>query len=128
VTCAEDLEKIQFVDEMAEIEVPIECLDLLPFKNEDRHDSDRLRAVEHHIRREGYNNMDPVIVRLGRRGRWVIVDGGHRVTAARRVSKEFFTNLFGKKVRRIHFILFRTPLSNTRLDGPPDPVAEPETA
>ncbi|MBX2806481.1 MAG: ParB/Srx family N-terminal domain-containing protein [Hyphomicrobiales bacterium] len=122
VTSAEDLDKIQFVDDMAEIEVPVECLDLLPFKNEDRYDSARLHAVERLIRRFGYNNMDPVIVRLGRRGRWVIVDGGHRVTAARRISREFFTNLFGKKVRRIHFILFRTPLSNTRLNDPPDIV------
>lgn len=118
VTKAEDLETIRFVDDMAEIEVPIECLDLLPFKNEDRSDSDRLRAVERRIRNNGYNNFEPVIVRLGRRGRWVIVNGGHRVTAARNISKEFFTNLFGQKVRRINFLLFRTPLSNTLIDVP----------
>ena len=70
--------------------------------------------------------MDPVIVRLGRRGRWVIVNGGHRVAAARNISKEFCTNLFGKKGRRIHFILFRTPLSNMRANDPPDPMAAPE--
>jgi hypothetical protein len=115
---AEDLARIEFVDDVAEIEVPIEAIDLLPFKNEDRSDSERLRRVENAIRRLGYNNRDPVVVRLGRRGRWVIVDGGHRVTAARHVAKELWTNLFRRKVRSIHFLLFRTPLSNTLIDSP----------
>lgn len=114
ITCADDLNRIQFVEDMAEIEVPIEHLDVLPLKNEDRCDSRRLYEVERAIRDQGYDNLEPVVVRLGRRGRWVIVDGGHRVTAARKVSKEFFTNLFGPKVRSIYFLLFRTPLSNSR--------------
>ncbi|MEM8976554.1 MAG: ParB N-terminal domain-containing protein [Pseudomonadota bacterium] len=121
VTSADDFEKIQFVEDMAMIEVPVECLDNLPFKNADRSKSARLRAVEKAIRIRGYDSLQPIIVRLGRRGRWVIVDGGHRVTAARRVAKEFFTNLFGKKVRNLHFLLYQTPLSNTRLDDPEDP-------
>lgn len=116
VTCAEDLTNVTFHDDMAEIVVPIEAIDKLPFKNEFRSDSKRLRAVERQIRYHGYNNFEPVIVRLGRRGRWVIVNGGHRVTAARRISKEFFTNLFEKKVQNIHFLLYRTPLSNSRID------------
>ena len=120
ITSAADFETIQFVDDMAMIEVPVECLDKLPIKNADRANSQRLRTVERAIRVRGYDSLQPVIARLGRRGRWVIVDGGHRVTAARRVSKEFFTNLFGKKVRNLHFLLYRTPLSNTRLDVPED--------
>lgn len=134
VTKAEDLDNLVFTEDMAEIEVPIEHIDVLPFKNEDRADSSRLRSVERQIRYYGYNNFDPVIVRLGRRGRWVIVDGGHRVTAARKVSKEFFTNLFEKKVHSIHFTLFRTPLSNTRLGwdeddkGPGTPSEDPVAA
>ena len=116
VTGVDDFDKIEFVDDMAMIEVPVECLDNLPFKNADRSKSARLRAVERAIRVRGYDSLQPVIARLGRRGRWVIVDGGHRVTAARRVSKEFFTNLFGRKVRNLHFLLYRTPLSNTRLE------------
>lgn len=120
ITSADDFKSIKFTDDVAEIEVPIECIDLLPLKNADRSDSARLRHVEREIRYHGYNNLEPVIARLGRRGRWVIVDGGHRVTAARRVSKEFFTNLFRKKVRSIHMLLFRTPLSETRLDEPDD--------
>ncbi len=115
VESAADLGRIQFYEEMAEIEVPVAALDRLPFKNEDRGDSVRLDEVMRSIRRDGYNNAEPIIVRLGRRGRWVVVDGGHRLTAARRVSREFFTNLFGAKVKTVHFLLYRTPLTNSRL-------------
>ncbi len=118
VESVEDLARLQFYEDMAEIEVPVWALDKLPFKNEDRGSSERLDAVMRSIRRYGYNNADPVIVRLGRRGRWVIVNGGHRLTAARRISKEFFTNLFGKKVKTVHLLLYKTPLSNTLLEDP----------
>ena len=119
VLSAKDLENIAFVDDIAKIQVPIKVVDQLPFKNEDRGDSARLREVVRSIRRNGYNNFDPIIVRLGRRGRWVIVDGGHRLTAARIVAREFWTNLLRKKVDTIYFLLVRTPLSNTRIDAPP---------
>lgn len=120
VESADDLGHITFDDDIAEIEVPIEAIDLIPFKNAWRGDSRRLRQVADSIRRNGYNNAEPIIVRLGRRGRWVIVDGGHRLTAAQKVAKEFWTNLFGRKVRTIRFILFRTPLSLTRIGIPED--------
>ena len=123
VESVRDLDRIEFYEDMAEIEVPVSALDKLPFKNDDRGNSARLDLVMRSIRRHGYNNAVPVIVRLGRRGRWVIVDGGHRVTAARRVSKEFLTNLFGAKVKTVHFLLYKTPLTNTRLDEPEDAPA-----
>ena len=123
VESAADLDHVVFYEDMAEIEVPVSALGKLPFKNEDRGDSERLELVMRSIRRDGYNNAEAIVVRLGRRGRWVIVDGGHRLTAARRVSKEFFTNLFGRKVKTIHFLLYRTPLTNTRLDEPEDTPA-----
>jgi hypothetical protein len=123
VESAADLDRLQFYEDMAEIEVPVQALDRLPFKNEDRGDSVRLDMVMRSIRRDGYNNAEPIIVRIGRRGRWVIVDGGHRLTAARRVSREFFTNLLGAKVKTIHFLLYRTPLTNSRLDEPEDAPA-----
>jgi ParB-like nuclease domain len=113
-----DLEHVEFYEDMAEIEVPVAALNKLPFKNEDRGDSVRLDTVMRSIRRDGYNNAEPIIVRLGRRGRWVIVDGGHRLTAARRVSREILTNLFGRKVKTIHFLLYKTPLTNSRLNEP----------
>jgi hypothetical protein len=118
VESATDLDHLEFYQDMAEIEVPVAALDKLPFKNEDRGDSVRLDMVMRSIRRDGYNNAEPIIVRLGRRGRWVIVDGGHRLTAARRVSREILTNLFGRKVKTIHFLLYRTPLTNSRLNEP----------
>jgi len=118
VESADDLTHVEFYEEMAEIEVPVSALDKLPFKNEDRGDSARLDFVMRSIRRDGYNNAEPIVVRLGRRGRWVIVDGGHRLTAARRVSKEFLTNLFTRKVKTVHFLLYKTPLTNTLIDKP----------
>lgn len=121
----EDLEKIIFVDDMAEIDVPIGAVDLLPLKNAERCDSPRLRRVMRSIRHKGYSSFDPVIVRLGRRGRWVVVDGGHRLTAARHVAKEVIANLFGPKVRYIHFLLYRTPLSETLLDEDESPAKAP---
>ena len=69
VSSADDFEKIEFVEDMAMIEVPVECLDNLPFKNADRSKSARLRAVEKAIRVRGYDSLHPIIVRLGRRGR-----------------------------------------------------------
>lgn len=109
----EDLEKVVFVDDLAEIEVPVEALDRMPFKNDARGDDPRTERVAESIRSVGYNNLNPIYLRLGRRGRWVVEDGGHRLTAARIVAREFFTNLTGKKVRSIHFILRRTPSSNS---------------
>jgi hypothetical protein len=123
VESAEDLNRVEFYQDMAQIEVPAWALDTLPFKNEERGDSDRLASVMRSIRRHGYESASPIIVRLGRRGRWVIVDGGHRLTAARRVSKEFFANLFGRKVKTVQFLLYKTPLTNSRLDEPEDAQA-----
>jgi len=120
VASAEDLAKLVFVDDVAEIDVPVEFLDSLPLKNDDREDSPRLRALKQAIRANGYSSLDPVICRLGRKGRWVVLNGGHRITAAREVSREFFTNLFGRKVRYLQFLLFRTPYSNIDLGKPDD--------
>jgi hypothetical protein len=122
----DDLKRIEFVDDMAEVDVPIELLDQLPLKNEGRTDSGRLRQVMRAIRQDGYNSLDPVVVRIGRRGRWVVVDGGHRITAARLVAKEFFTNLMGPKVREIQFLVYRTSLTGTRL-AEPEPGGDGET-
>ena len=118
VTSVEDLANITFVDDMAEIEVPVEAIPHLPFKNDYRSDDPRLAAVRDRIRWFGYNNAQPIIVRIGRRGRWVVVDGGHRLTAAQQVSREILPNLFGRKVGNIHMILYRTPLSDTRTGDP----------
>ncbi len=116
-----DLDKIAYVDGMAEVEVPIELVDKLPLKNHERHDSPRLRRLMAAIRANGYSSLEPIVVRIGRAGRWVIVDGGHRLTAAQLVAREYWANLFSPKVGRITFLVYKTPLSYSRLhDGSPD--------
>src|SRR5690349_6823266 len=93
-----DIDAIEFVDGVAEVEVPVELLDRMPIKNYERLDSPRLAAVLQSIRRDGYSSLEPIICRVGALGNWVVIDGGHRVTAAKRIHKEFFTNLWGSKI------------------------------
>ena len=114
ISCADDLENLRFFNDMAAVEVPIELLGVLPLKNEARGNSERLEHVEEAIRRDGFDCLEPIVVRIGRRGRWVIENGGHRITAARSVSQEFWTNLWRQKVRYLYFLVYRTPISNSR--------------
>lgn len=93
----------------------MELLPYIRFKNDRRERSERLRRVERSIRNRGYVPVDPIIARIGQKGRWVVVDGGHRLTAARRVSREFWSNLFGRKVYSLYFLLYETPRSWRKL-------------
>jgi hypothetical protein len=127
-----DVDKVEYVDGMAEVEVPIELVHKLPLKNHERHDSPRLRSLMAAIRARGYSSMEPIVVRIGRAGRWVVVDGGHRLTAAQLVAREYWANLFSPKVGRLSFLVYKTPLSYSRAPGhvlsPPGPVfVEDET-
>lgn len=106
-----DLRRIRFQDGAALVEVPVELLRYIRFKNDKREGGDRLQRVERSIRNRGFVPLEPIIARIGQKGRWVIVDGGHRLTAARRVAGEFWANLFGPKVRTLYFLLFETPRS-----------------
>ncbi len=115
VTKAEDLAAIQFVDGLAEVEVPVAHLDLLPLKHYKRYDSPRLTAVMRSIRAKGYSTLDPIICRIGARGRWIVIDGGHRLTAARLVSREFPTLFWRTDLGDITFLLFETARSYTKL-------------
>ncbi|MCI4660477.1 MAG: ParB/RepB/Spo0J family partition protein [Neomegalonema sp.] len=107
----EDINGIAFEDGIAAVEVPVELLPDLPLKNDFRGPSIRLQAVEASIRDKGFTPLEPIIARIGQKGRWIVVDGGHRLTAARSVSREFWTNLFGPKIRTLYFLLFETPRS-----------------
>ena len=111
----EDLHEIEFVDGLAEVEVPIRLLESVPLKHAERLNSPRLDRVVQSIRSEGYSSLEPIICRVGALGNWVVIDGGHRITAAKRVSQEFFTNLFREKVCGLTFILFQTPMSYSKL-------------
>lgn len=96
---------------MAAVEVPVELLRHIIFKNDERGDSPRLDAVERSIRDRGFVPTDPIVARIGQKGRWIIVDGGHRLTAARHVAEEFWTNLLQRKVRTLYFLLYETERS-----------------
>ncbi len=115
ITRPEDLDEIEFVDGLAEVEVPIELLESVPLKHAERLNSPRLDRVVQSIRSEGYSSLEPIVCRVGALGNWVVIDGGHRITAAKRVAQEFFTNLFGGKVGDLTFILFQTPMSYSKL-------------
>lgn len=108
-----------FDDGVAAVEVPIEVVRGLRLKNHERQDSPRLDNVTRSIRDRGYLPTDPIIARVGQRGKWVIVDGGHRLTAAQRVADEFWTNLFDQKVHNLYFLLFETERSWTKVKRPP---------
>lgn len=100
-----DIADIEFSDGFAEVDVPIELIDQLPLIGADRPDSKRLERLVRSIRSEGYRGGARIVVQVDREGRWNVIDGGHRLTAARRVAKEFWSNLFGRKVRVLHFVL-----------------------
>jgi hypothetical protein len=111
----EDVNTIEFVDGVAEVEVPIEFIDHVPIKNAERLDSPRLQAVVKSIRQNGYSSLAPIVCRVGALGNWVVMDGGHRITAARLVAREILTNLWGQKVGDLTFILYQTPMSYSKL-------------
>lgn len=115
----EDFDRIPFHDGVAAVEVPVELLDHVKFRNEHRGDSPRLSALKRSIRTKGYRPFSPITARIGRLGRWVILDGGNRLRAAREVSREFWTNLFGPKVGSLYFVLYLSPDSWSRTTAPP---------
>ena len=126
-----DLRRIRFQDGVALVEVPVELLRYIRFKNDKREGGERLRRVERSIRDQGYVPLEPIIARIGQKGRWVVVDGGHRLTAARRVAGEFWANLFGQKVRTLYFLLYETPRSWRKVSGArfdDEPAEDAETA
>lgn len=106
-----DLDTLEFVDGVAEVDVPVELLDALPLVGEDRPDTERLQSVIRSIRRKGYGGGPRIIVQLDDKGGWEVIDGGHRITAARQVANEFWPNLFGRRVRVLQFALHRPPQS-----------------
>lgn len=128
----EDIDKITFEDGMAAVEVPVELLRHITFKNDERGESPRLDAVERSIRDRGFVPTDPIIARIGQKGRWIIVDGGHRLTAARHVAEEFWTNLIQRKVSTLYFILYETERSWRKIGRPeaagPSPFAKKNAA
>jgi hypothetical protein len=123
----EDLKRIRFTDGVAAVEVPFSLLAHIRFRNDRREPSARLEALKDSIRQKGFIPFDPIIACITRKGKWSIVDGGHRLTAAREIAREFWANLFGRKVRTLYFLLFTTPRSLTGLAEKKKKAPKPET-
>ena len=129
VRTVEDLDRIPFEGGMAAVEVPAHLLGALELKNFERGRSPRLDALERSIRAKGFQPVEPITARIGRKGRWVVVNGGHRLTAARNVMREFWANLFGRRVNSFYFVLFTNPDSWSKVKGPhPEVMGDTEDA
>lgn len=111
----EDIDLLRFHEGLAAVEAPVSLVRQIRFKNHLRGASPRLEAVEKSIRDKGYRPIDPIIVRIGQKGRWIVVDGGHRLTAALEVDDEFWPNLFNRRVGNMYFLLFATSRSWAKL-------------
>ena len=120
IRTAEDLAEIPFRDGLAAIEMPAELLEEIRFRNDRREPDRRQRALEASIRSKGYSPVDPIIVSVAADGQWDVIDGGHRLTAIRRIAREFWTNLFGPRIRSVYLVLFQNTAG-------PDAETETET-
>lgn len=114
VRTVEELDRIEFVDGVAAVEAPAELLRHVRFKNQKRQKGPRLDAVMRSIRAHGYVPTDPIIARIGQKGKWVVVDGGHRLTALKRLADSFWSRLFGRKLGNVYFLLFETERSRAK--------------
>ncbi|MEO1468711.1 MAG: ParB/Srx family N-terminal domain-containing protein [Pseudomonadota bacterium] len=127
ITSVNDLYDIRFSEDgLAAVEVPFALLDSLPLVGADRGPGPRLRALVELIRRRGFQPVEPILCRIGMKGRWVVVDGGHRITAARMVAGEFWSRLLGHRIDTLYFLLFTTPDSWSKLRPPYGPGAAAE--
>lgn len=104
----EALSALRFEDGIAAVEMPWTLARRIRFKNSQRSGGPRLDRLAAAIRRDGFQPFDPIIVRIGRKGRWIVVDGGHRLTAAARVDREWWPNLYRRKVNTLYFLVFTT--------------------
>lgn len=128
IATPDDLAHIVFTDGIAAVTMPFEMLKHIQFKNDHREDSPRLERLERSIRQRGYVPLEPIIARIGQKGKWVVIDGGHRLTAARRVAASFWSNLFSRKVGDLYFLLFTSPRSWSKLRGLAPAAGLPEQA
>ncbi|MGF1659543.1 MAG: ParB N-terminal domain-containing protein [Rubrimonas sp.] len=83
-----DLDNIAFDHGLATVEVDADLVPRIAFKNARRSDAARVAAMADRIAESGYRPLTPVICRIGRKGKWVVVDGGHRLSALRQLYSE----------------------------------------
>lgn len=134
-----DLAQIRFVEGLATVSVDATLLRRIRFKNARRNDMARIAELRRRIAAYGYIPTTPVICRIGQKGKWVVVDGGHRLTALKHLYAHHpryrltqWAWRLGRRVPllsgmvrwlfgvpdRVYCILFLGPRSNRRTDGP----------
>lgn len=83
-----DLDNIVFDHGLATVEVDADLIPRIAFKNAVREDAARVGRLAERIARDGFRPVTPVICRIGRKGKWVVVDGGHRLSALKLLYDE----------------------------------------
>ncbi|SEA45370.1 ParB N-terminal domain-containing protein [Rubrimonas cliftonensis] len=135
-----DLGRIRFSADLAMVMVHEAVLPAIVFKNAERADGARLRRLMRLISARGYVPTAPIICRIGQKGKWIVVDGGHRLTALRLLREErwttrliWFFEFLGTpaalvdRLRRwttsaqpmVYFLLFTGPRSLSRVASTP---------
>ncbi len=104
-----DLKTIRFLDGVAALEIHFSVVKRLKIKGDMRPRSHHVEQLVHSMREKGYVPFDPIVCRITRKGKLHVIDGGHRLTAARIVDREFWPNLFSRKIRTVYFLVFQSP-------------------
>lgn len=104
-----DLKAIRFHDGVAALEIPFLVVKRLKIRGGARPRSERVERLVQSMREKGYVPFDPIVCRITRKGKLHVIDGGHRLTAAGIVDREFWANLFSRKVRTVYFMVFQAP-------------------
>lgn len=96
----------------AEVDLTLDQIEKLHLVNDDRgtdRENDRFWRLVNAIRDHGYASSDPLRI-FYLDDSFVLVDGGHRLSAARQVAGEWLSNLFREKVHFISCLVTPGPL------------------
>jgi hypothetical protein len=112
-----DLDNIAFDHGLATVEVNADLLPSIAFKNARRGDAARVAALMRRIEDHGYIPLNPVICRIGRKGKWVVVDGGHRLSALKLLYATSWRRRLASWLRARGWSILEG--AARRLNGPP---------
>lgn len=117
-----DLRTIAYTDGIATVMIDAPLLQYVRFKNAKRHDPARLRRLREQIATRGYVPTTPVICRIGQKGKWIVVDGGHRLTALHQLYRKSLWYRIKQAAWRLGGRLPGLKASLDRVFGLPDRV------
>ena len=98
----------------AAVDLTLDQIEKLNLVNDDRgtdRENERFWRLVRAIRDNGYASSDALRI-FYLEDRFVLVDGGHRLNAARKVAKEWLSNLFQEKVHYISCLVTDGPLQD----------------